>query len=110
METFTAPSVLTILVCTSTATIFSHSKKGCGFSQCLIKAPLHEPQIEMKLNIHALVVMLLKGKVVVGITVRKCVDFSFFLFVSTAPLSIQRAKGASEEPQGIRVEERDSRR
>ena len=72
------------------------------------KGPLHEPQIEMKLNIHALVVMLLKGKVVVGITVRKSVDFSFFLFVSTA--SIQRAKGASEKPQGIRVEERDSRR
>ena len=58
------------------------------------KGPLHEPQIEMKLNIHALVVMLLKGKVVVGITVRKSVDFSFFLFVSPAPLSIQRAKGA----------------
>ena len=72
------------------------------------KGPLHEPQIEMKLNIHALVVMLLKGKVVVGITERKSVDFSFFLFVSTA--SIQRAKGTSEEPQGIRVEERDSRR
>ena len=50
----------------------------------------------MKLNIHALVVMLLKGKVVVGITVRKSVDFSFFLFVSPVLLSIQRAKGASE--------------
>ena len=57
----------------------------CGFLQCLIKAPLHEPQIEMKLNIHALVVMLLKGKVVVGITVKKSFDFSFFLFVSPAP-------------------------
>ena len=79
------------------------------------KCPLHEPQIEMRLNIHALVVILLKGKVVVGITVKKSADFNSFLFVSPVPPSIQRAKGApgSKEPshaQGIRIKERNSRR